>query len=656
MAVEFLINPDGNPFSDEKLEELQAQLMALNSADRCTYRNENADVISQCESGKFLIVSGPGTGKSTIFLKRITNWFKAHNDAQVVVTSFVRKLVADLQRDIANCADLSKKQKGQITASTLHKLARSIVEKNHGTKRWPFKPHFRVIAPSWKQIVWEDVVATQTTVDIGDYPWRDFAIQLHNRQFEESADWKKLQQGYGIICKYYNAAGFDDLIIRAESALTESPGLVEAGFFIVDEYQDFNLAEQAFIVKLVENCTGLLVVGDDEQVLYENLKGGTPSLIRELYRDDTTYAKGMLPFCGRSSFHITTAAGQFMNNLKEAESIKKIYLPLQTEDENPKVQVIACATPKTAVGYILKFLKDNQAEIDERREKLLSGEAKDAFLLILTPQKSLKFFGKEAPIPLWDAISAYRPEDRSLSEDYYRLLAYYSIARFPSDNFTFRKILYYENVDEGETHVTLASAIEKGVNLCDFESDVTKTILDKCSKVREILESGAETKAIVESIQKHVSISNPADLVRNIESNSIVKDDEVSLVLKDDEEAELENLEITTMGAVELMSIVGAKGLSADHVILVGFDNVNMNYITPNAFYVAITRSRKSLHLLTALRSGGASMSSDYLNSLPTENIDLRKYTKTGKKTEKFADRASFDQYFEGFTKFKKKK
>jgi superfamily I DNA/RNA helicase len=653
MAVDFLINPSGEAFPEERLEDLYAQLSILNSADRFSFRNENADAISQFEGAKILIVSGPGTGKSTIFLKRITNWLKAHKDSQVVVTSFVRKLVADLQRDIANCSDLSKEQKGQITASTLHKLARSIVEKNHGTKRWPFKPHFRVIAPSWKQIVWEDVVATQTSVDIEEYSWNDFAVQLHQRQFEESDDWKKLIEGYGTICKFYNAAGFDDLIIRAESALTESPGLVEAIFFIVDEYQDFNLAEQAFIVKLVENCTGHLVVGDDEQVLYENLKSGTPSLIRELYSLDTTYAKAMLPFCGRSSFHITTAADHFINDLKEAESIKKIYLPLQTEDENPKVQVIACATPATAVGYILKFLKDNQAEIDERRDKLLSSEAKDAFLLILTPQKSLKFFGKEAPLPLLDAISAYRPEDRSLSEDYYRILAYYSVARFPSDNFTFRKVLYYENVDEEETHATLASAIENCVDLCDFDSNVTKEVLDKCYKVLEILESGAGTEEIVERIQEHVWISNPSEVVRNIDSNSIVKGDNVSLILQDDEEAELENLEITSMAAVELMSIIGAKGLSADHVILVGFDNVNMNYITPNAFYVAITRPRKSLHLLTALRSGGSSMSSEYLNSLPAEHVDLRKFTKTGERTEDFASQASFEQYFKALTKFK---
>ena len=56
------------------------------------------------------------------------------------------------------------------------------------------------------------------------------------------------------------------------------------------------------------------------------------------------------------------------------------------------------------------------------------------------------------------------------------------------------------------------------------------------------------------------------------------------------------------MSAVELMTIVGSKGLSADHVIIIGFDNVNMSWVTRNAFFVATTRARRSVHLMTALR------------------------------------------------------
>jgi ATP-dependent exoDNAse (exonuclease V) alpha subunit len=42
-------------------------------------------------------------------------------------------------------------------------------------------------------------------------------------------------------------------------------------------------------------------------------------------------------------------------------------------------------------------------------------------------------------------------------------------------------------------------------------------------------------------------------------------------------------------------------------VIIIGFDNVNMSWVTRNAFYVAMTRARRSLHIVTALKAGGQS-------------------------------------------------
>ena len=67
----------------------------------------------------------------------------------------------------------------------------------------------------------------------------------------------------------YNAVGFADLILRAASALTENPELCESNYFIIDEYQDFNLSEQYLIERLVGDALGLFIVGDDEQVLYK---------------------------------------------------------------------------------------------------------------------------------------------------------------------------------------------------------------------------------------------------------------------------------------------------------------------------------------------------------------------------------------------------
>jgi superfamily I DNA/RNA helicase len=93
------------------------------------------------------------------------------------------------------------------------------------------------------------------------------------------------------------------------------------------------------------------------------------------------------------------------------------------------------------------------------------------------------------------------------------------------------------------------------------------------------------------------------------------------------------------------MTIVGAKGLSADHVIIIGFDNVNMAWVTRNAFFVALTRARKSLHLVTALKAVGAARAHDFLHRLPDENLEFSRYTKGGRKKENFPGRKKWSDY-----------
>jgi superfamily I DNA/RNA helicase len=99
------------------------------------------------------------------------------------------------------------------------------------------------------------------------------------------------------------------------------------------------------------------------------------------------------------------------------------------------------------------------------------------------------------------------------------------------------------------------------------------------------------------------------------------------------------------MSCVELMTIVGSKGLSADHVIIVGFDNVNMSWVSRNAFFVAMTRARKSLHTVTGLKAGGATEIHAFATKLPDGHIEFSKYTKGKRVREVFVGRRQFMQY-----------
>ena len=622
-----LINNNGTPFTPGDLAALRNELDSLNDEQRTEYRNQNALAIAQHDAAQFLIVSGPGTGKSHLFLEKIKHWYSRNPNAKVLVTSFVRKLVADLQSDIDSNRDLTEEQKREIIATTLHKFARSIVERNHGTGEWPFRPHFQIIGQSWKEIVWEDVLSFFLEINREIHTLKAFEKQLHDNHFEESDTWRNLKQTYFKLCQFYNAAGFSDLILRAADALHENPALNENEYFIFDEYQDFNLSEETLINETASDASGSLIVGDDEQVLYENLKSGKPTLIRTLYRN-TSHVNGMLPYCGRSSFHITKSAGHFIQQQRDGDCIEKIYLPLKQTTTDPKVQLIACATPTTAVDYIKKFVLDHNDEIEERKRDLEADVKKDAFLLILTPAKEINFFGPSKE-EIKNIVAEYQPETRSFSEDYYKLLSYYSLSNYPNNNFTFRKVLFYENVSVQRTHELIYLCLQDGVNLCDLNVSEIVTSKEKSNEIKIIVDGNDSVQEKIDQISSLISITDSAKLKIEFEREAINQGEVTRLETEDEEEAELEEIGVKRMGAVELMTIVGSKGLSADHVIIIGFDNVNMSWVTKNAFYVAMTRARKSLHILTALKSGGAREAHLFLDQLPVNHLEFYSYKKT---------------------------
>ena len=643
MTPRYLVNDDGSPFDDTELQQITSDLDTLIDSDRTGYRNENAAEIAKHKAKRFLIVSGPGTGKSYLFLERIKEWLNTDSSARILVTSFVRKLVADLQNDINGDSKLNDDQKKQINVSTLHKLARSIVETNNGTKDWPFKKHFRIIG-QFEDIVWEDVIEFHDDKDIADYSLKQFHDKLHNLTQEEDSAWSALTKTYYELCKFYNAAGFADLIQRASVALSEKSDLNEDEYFIIDEYQDFNIAEEAFIKRIVNGHKGLLIVGDDDQVLYEELKSGKASLIRDLYANKV-FSKGMLPFCGRSTFHITKAANHFISNQRVDGDIQKIFLPLKTSEDAIKVQNIAGATPATAIDYIKKFISDHKTEIDDRKAKLESDDEKDAYLLILTPSTKNPPYG-EKHAEIEELISDYKTKSQSYSEDYYRLLTFYSLAKYQHDNFTFRKALHIEGVSITRVHELLEEAIGGGKDFCELDADEVKKIIEQADKIQNILDTGETASEKVEQLQEVLIIENREQLVSEISNKEDAKLEVAKLEHEEEEEAELEEIEVKKMDAIELMSIVGSKGLSADHVIIIGYDNVNMNYVTKNAFYVAITRARKSLHVITALQAKGAKEAHAFLDQLPEAHLEFYKYTKTGHVLTDLKNKRGFKKYF----------
>jgi superfamily I DNA/RNA helicase len=275
-----LIKEDGTPFSDEEVALLSAELDALDDDARVEARNENAQEIADHDAERMLVVSGPGTGKSTLFKKRLVHWLARHRDRSVAVSTFVRSLVRDLRDDIANDHRISDEDKKRVIVMTLHRHARGIIERNHGMQELKLKPNCAVVTADWEEMVWLDAVSLHDEFEPRDYPWTEIEKRLFDADPPADGAWGTLRKTQVRLEEFYNALTFHDLILFATQAVRENPELVADTLYIIDEFQDFNLAEDGLIREITTESPAQLLVGDDDQVLYDKLKEAHPDILR----------------------------------------------------------------------------------------------------------------------------------------------------------------------------------------------------------------------------------------------------------------------------------------------------------------------------------------------------------------------------------------
>jgi hypothetical protein len=620
-----LIRLDGSRFDDE-LATIGASLALLDNSARESFRDRNADDIARQAAARILIVAGPGSGKSTLFLARIKYWLPLDRNARIYVSSFVRKLVKDLRSDIGSTADLSSDDQSRVTVTTLHHLALSLISRNRGTSRQPLESDVQVISAEWERMVWDDVLGFHADLTAQSYTHRRLSNQFHTEEFDESADWQAVVATYLRLGRFFNAVGFPDMIVLAREAVDENPDLREHSHWIIDEFQDFNNAEVHLLRSVTTTAAGVLIAGDDEQALYEQLKASLPEIIISYY-DDPNFANAMLPYCSRCSYYICLAASAFIAKRRSPTAIPKIYLPLVEDSNAAKVRIVGTAAPTSAVDYIADFIDEHRSELDDYRAKMEVGEETDPYLLILTPAKDLSFFKSGGvAIRLRQLVAEWSTVQNRPSPDYWRTAAYASVGWSDSNNFALRKVLYYEGVSRTTVHVLLDAALTTDKRLIDVLDRSYDLLRTKATEVAVICgEQNRSPEEKAAALAGLLPIAEPDRLARDLQHHPL---DLFRAVAGDEADEVIETA--GAMAPVELLSLVGSKGLSAQHVIVIGCDDLHLQRVSRLTFFVALTRARESLHLITCLKAGGSKGPHSYLLELPGACCEYAIRTKQG--------------------------
>ena len=277
--------------------------------------------------GHYLVLAGAGSGKTRVLTHRIA-WLNevlgvpAHG---ILAVTFTNKAAGEMRARAD--AQLRHGARG-MWIGTFHGIAHRLLRLHWNEARLP--ESFQVL-DSDDQLRLVKRVAQQLELDDGRFPPRQIAWWI-NAQKDEGRRPQHIQPGddpwtdalrraYALYQERCDRAGlvdFAELLLRAHELLRDNPGLLghyRARFrdLLIDEFQDTNAIQYAFVRVLAGDSGRVFVVGDDDQAIY-GWRGAKVENVQQFLRDFPGAKTIRLEQNYRSSANILNAANAVISH------------------------------------------------------------------------------------------------------------------------------------------------------------------------------------------------------------------------------------------------------------------------------------------------------------------------------------------------------
>jgi DNA helicase-2/ATP-dependent DNA helicase PcrA len=323
--------------------------------------------------GPLLVVAGAGSGKTRVLTRRIA-WLIGRQGAHpgsILAITFTNKAAAEMRERVA---DLVGPRARLMWVSTFHSACVRILRRD--ADKFGYTSNFTIYdSADTRRLM--TLVCKQLSLDGAKFAPRAVLSVVSNWKNElidhESAGAKAANEfertcaeAYGIYqarLRAANAMDFDDLIMNTVHLLQAFPE-IGAGYrrrfrhVLVDEYQDTNHAQYAFIRELcAPDAAGaevgvpdpeLMVVGDSDQSIYafrganirnilefeDDFGDATTVLLEQNYRSTQTILSAANAVISRNS-------GRRAKNLWSAEGNGEQIVGYVGDDERDEAQFVA---------------------------------------------------------------------------------------------------------------------------------------------------------------------------------------------------------------------------------------------------------------------------------------------------------------------------
>ncbi len=244
--------------------------------------NDNQRQAVTAPSKALLVLAGAGSGKTRVLVHRIAWQIQVEGLAAqcILAVTFTNKAAKEMRSRIENLLNVPTHN---LWIGTFHGIAHRLLRRH--TQQAKLPESFQVMDSGDQLRVIKRLLAT---LNLDDSKWPPREVQwyinaqkdegIRARHMLETPDNHQRQmlsvyKAYEILCDRSGLVDFAELLLRAHELLRDNQDILD--FYQqrfqqvhVDEFQDTNTIQYAWLRLLTEGKDNLFVVGDDDQSIY----------------------------------------------------------------------------------------------------------------------------------------------------------------------------------------------------------------------------------------------------------------------------------------------------------------------------------------------------------------------------------------------------
>ncbi|HET8791384.1 MAG TPA: DNA helicase II, partial [Modicisalibacter sp.] len=277
--------------------------------------------------GNMLVLAGAGSGKTRVLVHRIA-WLMQVEQLSpyaILAVTFTNKAAREMRTRLEALLGLSLRN---MWVGTFHSIAHRLLRTHWQDARLP--QHFQII-DSDDQLRLVKRLLKEHSIDDERYPPRQVQYfisgckeeGLRPQQVQTHGDvylgqMVELYEYYQLTCERGGLVDFGELLLRSLELLRDNPRLLahyreRFAHLLVDEFQDTNTLQYAWLKLLAGDHAGMTVVGDDDQSIY-GWRGARVENIRRFEQEFTGTRTVRLEQNYRSTSAILDAANALISH------------------------------------------------------------------------------------------------------------------------------------------------------------------------------------------------------------------------------------------------------------------------------------------------------------------------------------------------------